>query len=117
MQIEINMQAILCLLFVCAACQAQLIYHQPSILSEDYQPHYAAEPHATAINNALREAELPPELLKSHRFYSNPHTAAALAKASLLTNKEMPVGERESEKIPREMIFRLFRNAGWIKRR
>uniref|UniRef100_T1GCH8 Uncharacterized protein n=1 Tax=Megaselia scalaris TaxID=36166 RepID=T1GCH8_MEGSC len=52
-----------------------------------------------------------------NRFYKNPHIASALAKESELTSKEMLVYNRKAEEIPREEVFKLFRNAGWIKRR
>lgn len=76
------------------------------------------EPSATqyanpsVIENAQKEAELPPELLKSHRFLTNPRVAAALAKDSWFTDEEMPVYEREADKIPRQMIEKLLKQSG-----
>lgn len=106
---------------------AQFFYNQPAAFPLVYQ-HQVAQPaapryprgeyaHPSLIENAMRESQLPPELSKSDRFYSNPHIAAALAKESWFTDKEMPVIDREAEKIPREMVYKIFKNAGWIKRR
>lgn len=78
-------------------------------------PHQLAHPHV--VENAIAESQLPPELLKSHRFYANPHVAAALGRASWLTDKEAPVFHREADNIPREQVFKLFKNAGYISRR
>lgn len=73
--------------------------------------------HPDVVANSIAESQLPPELLKSHRFYSNPHIAAGLTRASWLTDKEAPVFHREAANIPREQVFKLFRNAGFISRR
>lgn len=73
--------------------------------------------HPAVIENSIRESELPPELSKSARFYADPKTAAVLAGESWFTNKEMPVFEREADNIPRENIVKLFKNAGFIRRR
>lgn len=73
--------------------------------------------HPAVIANSITESELPPELSKSHRFYSNPYIAEGLARESWLTNKEAPVFEREAEKIPREQVFKIFKNAGFLQRR
>ncbi|XP_065362509.1 uncharacterized protein LOC135955986 [Calliphora vicina] len=92
-------------------CNGQFFYHQQ--LAPVSQP-YA---HPSVVENSVHEAQLPPELSKSSRFYKNPHIAAALAKESWFTDKEMPVLDREAEKIPRDMVYKLFKNAGYIKRR
>lgn len=73
--------------------------------------------HPAVVENAIAESQLAPELLKSHRFYSNPHIAEALARESWLTEKESPVFDREAEKIPREQVFKIFKNAGFLQRR
>ena len=73
--------------------------------------------HRAVVENSLRDAELPGELIKSNDFYRNPKTANALAKESWFTDKEMPVFEREAEKIPRENIYKIFKNAGFVRRR
>ncbi|XP_063832584.1 uncharacterized protein LOC135081726 [Ostrinia nubilalis] len=71
-------------------------------------------PHPAVELNAASEALLPRELLKSHDFYDNPAIAAGLAKESWFTNKEMQVVEREAEKIPREKIYNIVKNAGFL---
>lgn len=71
-------------------------------------------PHPAVALNAESEALLPRELLKSHDFYDNPAIAAGLAKESWFTNKEMQVVEREAEKIPREKIYKIVKNAGFL---
>lgn len=73
--------------------------------------------HPAVVENSIAESQLPPELSKSHRFYSNPHIADALARDSWLTDKEAPVFEREADKIPREQVFKIFKNAGFLQRR
>lgn len=73
--------------------------------------------HPAVVANSIAESELPPELSKSHRFYSNPHVAAGLARSSWLTDKESPVFDREADKIPREQVFKIFKNAGFLSRR
>ncbi|XP_053956026.1 uncharacterized protein LOC128861711 [Anastrepha ludens] len=131
----INIHSILLCVCLCViSCSGQIYFHQSTPLA--YQPlHYPrysspqpdfkpiSEPnqegyaHPSVVANAEREAQLPAELSKSRRFYSNPHIAAALAKESLLTPKEMPVLDREAEKIDRNEIYKIFHNAGWVKRR
>ncbi|XP_045504301.1 uncharacterized protein LOC123700959 [Colias croceus] len=70
--------------------------------------------HPAVELNAASEALLPPNLLKSNAFYSNPSIAAGLAKESWFTNKEMQVVEREAEKIPRQRIYDIVKNAGFL---
>ncbi|KPI98756.1 hypothetical protein RR46_10074 [Papilio xuthus] len=70
--------------------------------------------HPAVELNAASEALLPPDLLKSNRFYDNPAIAAGLAKESWFTNKEMQVVEREAEKIPRENIYKIVKSAGFL---
>lgn len=95
----------------CTFSNGQFFYHQQlAAASQQYA-------HPSVIENCARESQLPPEFQKSNRFYKNPHIAAALAKESWFSDKEMPVIDREAEKIPRDMVYKLFKNAGWIKRR
>lgn len=68
--------------------------------------------HPSVVANAEKEAQLPPKLSKSHRFLSDPRIAAALAKDSWFTEHEMPVYQREAEKIPREMIYKILKQSG-----
>lgn len=72
--------------------------------------------HPAVVENSIAESRLPPDLLKSHRFYSNPHTAEGLARDSWLTDKEAPVFEREADKISRDQVFKIFKNAGFLQR-
>lgn len=73
--------------------------------------------HPAVVENAIAESQLQPELLKSSRFYNNPQVAEALARDSWLTDKEAPVFDREADKIPREQVLKIFKNAGFIQRR
>lgn len=74
----------------------------------------AVRAHPAVELNAASEALLPRDLLKSSDFYDNPSVAAGLAKESWFTNKEMQVVEREAEKIPRERIYKIIKNAGFL---
>lgn len=71
--------------------------------------------HPDVVANSIAESQLPPEMLND--FYKNPALASALAKDSWFGNKEMPVFDRESSRIPRSEIFKIFRRAGWIRRK
>ncbi|XP_039963831.1 uncharacterized protein LOC126761619 isoform X1 [Bactrocera neohumeralis] len=121
---------LLCLCLFTISCSAQFYFHQPVPLPyqqhqylqyttspPDFkpisEPNQEGPPHPSVVANAERESLLPPELSKSRRFYSNPRIAAALAKESLLTPKEMAVIDREAEKIDRNQIYKIFHNAGW----
>ncbi|EDW37791.1 GL15072 [Drosophila persimilis] len=114
-----------CLALALSCVQAQFFYHQalglPSTHSFEpanpYQGYATADAHPSVVRNAQWESELPAELSKSARFYNDPVVAANLAKASLLTTKEMAVVHREAEKIPRDQVYKLFKNAGWLSRR
>lgn len=93
--------------------QARLLAQAPPLAIS----HPSELAHPAVVDNSIAESQLPPELSKSNRFYSNPHIAAALARDSWLTDKEAPVFDREAEKIPREQIFKIFKNAGFLHRR
>lgn len=73
---------------------------------------YSSLAHPAVVNNALREAQYPAEWTNDQ--YKNPKIAAALARESWLTDKEMPVFDRVADKIPREQVFKIFNNAGFI---
>ncbi|KAH8301098.1 hypothetical protein KR018_001790 [Drosophila ironensis] len=110
-----------------SSVRGQFFYHQALGLppatthsfepASQYQGYATADAHPSVVRNAQWEAELPAELSKSARFYNDPVIAANLAKESLLTKKEMAVVHREAEKIPREQVYKLFKNAGWLSRR
>lgn len=78
------------------------------------QPHIA---HQAVIANNAWEQQLPPNLLKSAKFYGNPRTAEFLAQESWLTDKESPVFSRKAEEIDRMQITKIFHNAGLQKRK
>ena len=71
--------------------------------------------HRAVLVNSEAEAQLPPSL--QNPFYKNPRIEAALAKESWFTPGEQQVREREAEKIPRQKIYSILRNAGFVKRR
>jgi hypothetical protein len=54
-----------------------------------------------------------PEHLKNP-FYKNPRIAQALAKESWRLNGEEQVFQREAEKIPRQKVFSILKQAGFI---
>lgn len=123
-------KSVLVLLVAINVCYAQIVNAPLTYVgSDNHQPrslvqgppiavsHPSELSHPSVVANSIDESQLPPELLKSHRFLSNPHVAEGLAQASWLTDKEAPVFEREAEKIPREQVFKLFKNAGFIQRR
>lgn len=71
--------------------------------------------HPEVLANSIAESQLPPEMLND--FYKNPAIANMLAKESWFGNKETPVFDRETAKISRSEIYKIFRRAGWIRRR
>lgn len=101
-------------LFEPATHQAPIAYamHQPAVRMH----HHGEVPQANpaVVDNAIVESHLPAEYMRASNFYRNPRIAAGLAKESLLTDKEMPVYEREADKIPREQVFKIFKNAGFL---
>ncbi|EDW70211.2 uncharacterized protein [Drosophila virilis] len=114
-----------CLALALSTARAQFFYHQALGLpakvayepASPYVGYATADAHPSVVKNAQWESQLPSELSKSARFYSDPVIAANLAKESLLTRKEMAVVHREAEKIPREQVYKLFKNAGYLSRR
>ena len=73
--------------------------------------------HPAVVANSAWEQQLPRELLKSSRFYDNPHTPEALARESWLTDKENPVFSRKAEEIDRSQVSKIFRNSGLQKKK
>lgn len=67
------------------------------------------------VDVSVVESHLPEEQMRASHFYRNAKTAAALAESSWFTDKEMPVIAREADKIPREQVFKLFKNAGFLE--
>lgn len=104
------------LFFLIVASSAQAIPQLPIAYALQPSSHSSlANP--SVVDNSAVEAQLPAELMRASNFYRNPKTADALAKDSWLTDKEMPVFEREADKIPREQVFKIFKNAGFLHRR
>lgn len=97
---------------------AQIYFHSSpltySAASEPIVQYHRPLAHQAVVDNAIKESNYPPEYI--NRFYKNSHVASALAKESELTSKEMLVYDRKAEEIPREQVFKIFKNAGWIKR-
>ncbi|XP_011689945.1 PREDICTED: uncharacterized protein LOC105451274 [Wasmannia auropunctata] len=70
--------------------------------------------HPAVIINSAMEDNLPNQL--RNNFYKNPSIAASLAKESWFTDKEMQVIDRDTDKIPREKIYNMLHNAGFVRR-
>lgn len=64
------------------------------------------------VDVSVVESQLPAHLMRASQFYRNPKTADALAQSSWFTDKEMPVLQREADRIPREQVFKLIKNSG-----
>lgn len=90
-----------------------LVSGQPVLVNIQKSPSSLANP--AVVDASIVESHLPEEQMRASHFYRNPKTAAALAESSWFTDKEMPVFEREADKIPREQVFKLFRNAGFLE--
>lgn len=122
-------KSIFLLIVVIDICYCQVVNSPLTYVGDPRQPRVLAQgppiavsdpsqlAHPAVVENSIAESQLPPDLSKSHRFYSNPHVAEALARESWLTDKEAPVFDREAEKIPREQVYKIFRNAGFLQRR
>ncbi|XP_062565820.1 uncharacterized protein LOC134228065 [Armigeres subalbatus] len=108
---------ILTFALLCAGASAQIYLNQPIALALQHQPiqQERSLAHPAVVENALNEAQYPPEFRS--KIYDNPHVAEALAKESWFGDKEMPVFDRAADKIPRERIAKIFKNAGYIRRR
>ena len=68
--------------------------------------------HPAVVDQIIADSNLPSELQKSARFYSNPHTATRLTQESWFTDKEHPVFDREADKIDRYQITKILANSG-----
>ena len=73
--------------------------------------------HPAVLASQAWEHQLPPELLKSAKFYENPRTAEHLAAASWFGPEENPVFARKAEEIDRSAINKIFRNSGLQKKK
>ncbi|GAB0089801.1 uncharacterized protein DMENIID0001_044170 [Sergentomyia squamirostris] len=115
------MKIIIAVCLLVAFTSGQFIHQEPIPLAyyRDSVPIHEEQPleHPAVVANAISEQQLPAELLKSNDFYNNPRTAEGLAKESWFGDKEMPVYQREAEKIPRGQIVKILRNAGLARKR
>jgi len=68
--------------------------------------------HRDVVANAEEESYLPEHL--KNPFYKNPRIAQALAKESWKLNGEEQVFQREAEKIPRQKVYSILKQAGFI---
>ncbi|XP_055638522.1 uncharacterized protein LOC129776731 [Toxorhynchites rutilus septentrionalis] len=96
---------------LCAGASAQIFLSQPIPLARQE----ASLAHPAVVENAINEAHYPSEY--KNRVYNNPHVAEALAKESWFSDKEMPVFDRAADKIPRDRIAKIFKDAGFVRRR
>lgn len=101
-----------CLLAI-VCLTSRLVSGQPIFVNPHSAPSSLANP--AVVDASIVESHLPEDQMRAIHFYRNPKTAAALAESSWFTDKEMPVFEREADKIPREQVFKLFRNAGFLE--
>ncbi|KOX75799.1 hypothetical protein WN51_12587 [Melipona quadrifasciata] len=99
------MNTIIAFTMVVGLCAAVPQYYIPSGFL--YQ-------HPANVLNSAVEDTLPNELRND--FYKNPLIAARLAKESWLLNKETQVIDRETDKIPREKVYNVLRNAGLVRK-
>ncbi|XP_001121757.2 uncharacterized protein LOC725973 isoform X2 [Apis mellifera] len=79
-----------------------------------YLPSGFVYQHPANLLNSAIEDTLPNEL--RNNFYKNPQIAAKLAKESWIFNKEMQVIDRETDKIPREKVYNVLHNAGFVRK-
>lgn len=93
----------------------QPFFQQQQVAPRQLQPQQPSYVHRAVVQNAAAEAQLPPHLLNP--FYKNQRIASALAKESWFTPGENLVVDREAEKIPRQRIFGLLKDAGLARRR
>ncbi|XP_059478850.1 uncharacterized protein LOC132198691 [Neocloeon triangulifer] len=68
--------------------------------------------HRAVVENAEQESFLPEQF--KNPFYKNPRIAQALAKESWKLNGEEQVFQREAEKIPRQKVYSILKQAGFI---
>ncbi|XP_053986456.1 uncharacterized protein LOC128880423 [Hylaeus volcanicus] len=100
------MNAIIVLVVVVGVCAAAPQYYIPS--------GYGYYPHPANLLTSALEDTLPNHL--KNDFYKNPRIAARLAQESWFINKEMQVIDRETDKIPREKIYNVLHNAGFVQK-
>ncbi|XP_076174987.1 uncharacterized protein LOC143150529 [Ptiloglossa arizonensis] len=99
------MNTIIVLVIIAGVCAAAPQYYFPS---------GTVYPHPANLLTSALEDSLPNHLRND--FYKNPRIAAKLAQESWFINKEMQVIDRESDKIPREKIYSVLHNAGFVQK-
>ncbi|XP_033196820.1 uncharacterized protein LOC117232762 [Bombus vosnesenskii] len=99
------MNVIILLMAMIGLCVAAPQYYIPS--------EFVYQHPANVLNSAIEDT-LPNEL--RNNFYKNPRIAARLAKESWFFNKEMQVIDRETDKIPREKVYNVLHNAGFVRK-
>ncbi|KAJ1532046.1 hypothetical protein ONE63_000677 [Megalurothrips usitatus] len=97
--------------------QAPALAPLPVLRQQQQQQPQQVLAHHAVVRNSEDEARLPAELQRSQNFYKDPRIAEGLAKSSWFTPGEEQVLDREAEKIPREQVFKLLKNAGLVRRR
>jgi hypothetical protein len=117
--------ALACVLLMVGVTSAQFFVQSPGLTFQGQpltfqqgpliDPTKRALAHRAVLVNSEAEAQLPPSL--QNPFYKNPRIEAALAKESWFTPGEQQVRDREAEKIPRQKIYSILKNAGLVKRR
>jgi hypothetical protein len=117
--------ALACCLLMAGVISAQFFVQGPGLTFQGQPLTFQQAPlvdqskralaHRAVLVNSEAEAQLPPSL--QNPFYKNPRIEAALAKESWFTPGEEQVREREAEKIPRQKIYSILKNAGFVKRR
>ncbi|CAK9811643.1 hypothetical protein ANTPLA_LOCUS7107 [Anthophora plagiata] len=99
------MNAIIVLIVAMGLCAAVPQYY--------IQQQFVYQHPANILNSAIEDT-LPNEL--RNNFYKDPRIAASLAKESWISNKEMQVIDRDTDKIPREKVYSVLHNAGFIRK-
>ncbi|XP_017891036.1 uncharacterized protein LOC108631556 isoform X2 [Ceratina calcarata] len=99
------MNAVIVLILTVGICAAMPQYYVPSGF---------VYPHPANVLNSAIEDTLPNEL--RNNFYKDPRIAARLAEESWFFNKEMQVIDRETDKIPREKVYHVLHNAGFVRK-
>ncbi|XP_076624122.1 uncharacterized protein LOC143343274 [Colletes latitarsis] len=99
------MNTIVVLVAIAGICTAAPQYYLPS---------GAVYPHPANLLTSALEDTLPNHLRND--FYKNPRIAARLAQESWFINKEMQVIDRDTDKIPREKIYNVLHNAGFVQK-
>ncbi|XP_078035264.1 uncharacterized protein LOC144469170 [Augochlora pura] len=101
----LRMNAIIVIVVLAGICAAAPQFYFPSGV---------VYPHPANLLTSAIENTLPNQLRND--FYKNPRIAAKLAQESWFLNKEMQVIDRETDKIPRDKIYNVLHNAGYVRK-